>query len=138
LLISPAVIKESVASSSIENINTTVERALQMQLFPESELRQPDKEVQRYREAVYWGFEQLKKLPISTRVVTGIHNKLLPDAKRGYRTNQNALSNSATGQILYTPPPANEIPRLIRDWEIFLHAEDGIDPLVKCAIAHYQ
>ena len=36
LLLSPAIIKESVASSEIENINTTVEKVLQQQLFPES------------------------------------------------------------------------------------------------------
>ena len=62
LLLSPAVIRESVASSNIENINTTVERVLQMQLFPESEQRQPDKEVLQYREAMYWGVEQLKMI----------------------------------------------------------------------------
>lgn len=138
LLLSPTVIKESVASSNIENINTTVEQALQMQLFPESEQRQPDKEVLRYSEAVYWGFGQLRKLPISTRVVLGIYKKLLPSKKNAYRTHQNAISNSATGAVLYTPPPANEIPRLIGNWENFLHADDKIDPLIKCAIAHYQ
>ncbi|MFH0992143.1 MAG: Fic/DOC family N-terminal domain-containing protein [bacterium] len=37
LLLSPAILKESVASSNIENINTTVEQVLQMQLFPENE-----------------------------------------------------------------------------------------------------
>ena len=39
LLLSPSVIKESVASSNIENINTTVEQVLQMQLFSEGERR---------------------------------------------------------------------------------------------------
>ena len=138
LLLSPAVIKESVASSSIENINTTVEQVLQMQLFPEAEQRKPDKEVLQYREAVYWGVEQLKKLPISTRLVLGIHKKLHPDANNGYLTNQNAISNTATGEILYTPPLSNEISRLMGNWENFLHADDGIDPLLKCAITHYQ
>jgi Fic family protein len=138
LLLSPAVIRESVASSNIENINTTVEKVLQMQLFPDAEQRQPDKEVLQYREAVYWGFEQLKKLPISTRLVTGIHKKLIPETKAGFRRTQNAISNGSTGEILYTPPPANEIPALMGNWENFLHKDDGIDPLIKCAIAHYQ
>ncbi|MFI5251703.1 MAG: Fic family protein [Bacteroidota bacterium] len=138
LLLSPAVIRESVASSNIENINTTVEQVLQMQLFPEAEQRQPDKEVLQYREAVYWGFEQLKKLPVSTRLVSGIHRKLIPESKAGFRKTQNAISNSATGEILYTPPSANEISGLMGNWENFLHADDGIDPLIKCAIAHYQ
>jgi len=109
-----------------------------MQLFPEAEQHQPDKEVLRYSDAVYWGVEQLKRLPLSSRLVVGIHNTLLPGAKRGYRTNQNAISNTASGEILYTPPSANELPRLMSNWENFLHAEDGIDPLIKCAVAHYQ
>lgn len=138
LLLSPAIIKESVASSSIENINTTVEHVLQMQLFPEAEQHKPDKEVLRYREAVYWGFEQLKKLPISTRIILGIHKRLLPDEKNAYRKNQNTISNLATGEILYTPPPSNEILKLIGNWEKFIHNDDKIDPLIKCAIAHYQ
>lgn len=138
LLLSPTVLKESVASSSIENINTTVEHVLQMQLFPEAEQRQDDKEVLRYREAIYWGFDQLKKLPISTRLVLGIHKKLLPETKNSYRMHQNTISNTATGEILYTPPPANELSRLVGNWENFLHADDSIDPLIKCAIAHYQ
>lgn len=62
LLLSPAVIKESVASSSIENINTTMEEALQAQLFPEAEQKKPDKEVLWYRDAILWGFENLKKI----------------------------------------------------------------------------
>ena len=37
LLLSPAIIRESVASSGIENINTTVEKVLEQQLFPETE-----------------------------------------------------------------------------------------------------
>ena len=66
LLLSPAVIKESVASSNIENINTTMEEALQAQLFPEAEQKKPDKEVLRYRDAIMWGFDNLKKIPISS------------------------------------------------------------------------
>ncbi len=138
LLLSPAIIRESVASSNIENINTTVEQVLQMQLFPEVEQKPPDKEVLRYREAIYWGFEQLKSTPISTRLVLGIHNKLLPHSRKGYRTLQNAISNTTTGEIFYTPPLASEISNLMGNWEHFVHSENNIDPLIKCIVAHYQ
>jgi Fic family protein len=41
--------------------------------------------------------------------------------------------------VIYTPPPANELPRLLNNWEQFDNKnDDGIDPLVKAAIAHYQ
>src|SRR5262245_20980634 len=63
LLLSPAILKESLASSEIENIHTTLVEALQNQLFPEAQRKAPDKEVLRYREAVLWGHQQLKKIP---------------------------------------------------------------------------
>ncbi len=139
LLLSPAVMKESVASSNIENINTTMEEALQAQLFPEAEQKKPDKEVLRYRDAILWGFENLKKIPISTRLILGIQRQLLPDEHPGYRRSQNQIVNSGTGAVVYTPPSANELPGLISNWESFVNdGDDGIDPLVKAAIAHYQ
>lgn len=139
LLLSPAVIRESVASSNIENINTTMEEALQAQLLPKAEQKKPDKEVLRYRDAILWGFENLKKIPVSTRLILGIQKKLLPDQAPGYRKTQNRIANRATGEVIYTPPPANELPRLLSNWEQFVNnEEDGIDPLVKAAIAHYQ
>ena len=139
LLLSPAVLRESVASSNIENINTTVEQALQMQLFPEAERKSPDKEVLHYRDAVLWGFESLKRLPISTRLILGIHKHLLPDRSDGFRKTQNKIENSSTGEVLYTPPPAQRIAGLIGNWENFVNDEaERLDPLIKCAIAHYQ
>jgi Fic family protein len=139
LLLSPAVIRESVASSNIENINTTMEEALQAQLLPKREQRATDKEVLRYRDAILWGFENLKKMPISTRMILGLEKKLLPDQAPGYRKTQNRIANSTTGEVRYTPPPANELPRLLSNWEQFVNNEgDGIDPLVKAAVAHYQ
>jgi len=139
LLLSPAVLRESVASSKIENIDTTVERALQVQLFPETEQSQPDKEVLHYRDAILWGFESLKKLPISTRIILGVHKRLLPTYSDGYRKTQNRIANSATGEVLYTPPPAQTISRLIGNWEDFVNREhESLDPLIKCAVAHYQ
>ena len=139
LLLSPAVLRESVASSSIENINTTVEQVLQMQLFPEAERKQPDKEVLKYRDAILWGYENLKKIPVSARLILGIHKRLIPGHSNGYRKTQNAIQNSATGEVLYTPPPARDIPKLMSNWERFINDDSvGIDPLVKCAITHYQ
>ena len=138
LLLSPAIIKEAVASSNIENINTTIEEALQGQLFPESEQRKPDKEVLHYRDAIMWGFNNLKNIPISTRLILGIQHTLLPDKPEGYRQQQNRIANDTTKEILYTPPLAPEIPPLMSNWEQFVNAESELDPLIKCALAHYQ
>jgi len=139
LLTSPAILRESVASSSIENINTTVAGVLQGQLFPEAEQRAPDKEVLRYREAMYWGFKNIEKYALSTRVITGIQSQLMPDGNGQYRREQNRIVNLASNESLYTPPPANEIPNLIGNWENYVNAtDDSIDPLIRAIIAHYQ
>lgn len=140
LLLSPAIIKEALASSEIENINTTIERVLQQQLFPETEQKTENKEVIRYKEAIEYGFENMSTLSLSNRLIRGIHNVLLAERSYGYKTYQNHIENSTTKEIIYTPPSATEIERLIANWEQYAHnnKEDKTDPLIKCAILHYQ
>ena len=139
ILLSPAIIKESLASSNIENINTTLEEVLQNELFPEAERKEPDKEVLRYRDAVLYAFDELRKIPLSSRIILGIHNKLIPGADSGYRKTQNKIVNSLTQEVLYSPPPANKIPGLIGNWEKFVNDKNDIyDPVIKSIIAHYQ
>ncbi len=139
LLLNPSIIKESVASSEIENINTTVEKVLEQQLFPESEQKTENKEVLCYRDAILLGFDKMNELPLGSRLILGIHKELLHERSYGFRSTQNRIENSSTDEVLYTPPAPTEIPRLISNWEKYLHnSEDGIDPLIKCAISHYQ
>ncbi len=139
LLLSPSILRESVASSEIENIVTTVVEALRNQLLPESERKEPDKEVLYYREAILWGFDQLKRVPISSRLILGIASRLIPRFKADYRLGQNALQNSATGKIVYMPPIAARIPGFISNWETFMNtSDDGLDPLIRNIIGHYQ
>ncbi len=140
LLMSLAMTKESVESSRIEDIVTTVESVLEGQVLPESEVKGPDKEVLRYREAMYWGMANLKQYSISTRLIQGIHKKLIPSSS-GYRKQQNAIMNQRTEEVIYTPPPATEINQLLQNWENFVNATDAtppLDPLIRCALAHYQ
>lgn len=139
LLLSPAVIKDAVASSEIENIVTTMLEVLQNQVIEESEQRQPDKEVLRYREAVLFGFKEMKKgMPFSTRLIQGIQKRLLVSSS-SYRKGQNKLHNPRTKEVVYTPPSAEKIPKLIENLEKFANQkEEDIDPLIKNALIHYQ
>lgn len=66
LLISPAVIREAVASSRIEHIQTTVENVLKEQLYQGSLQSEPDKEVLMYGRAIQWAASEMKTIPIST------------------------------------------------------------------------
>lgn len=139
LLLSPAILRESVASSNIENINTTVAEVLQAQLFPETERPESNKEVLRYREAVFGGYEMVKEMPITTRVINHIHSTLMPTGSSDIRKVQNKIINTVTGEPIYTPPAASQIPDLLSNWVSFVNDEStDIDPLLRSAIAHYQ
>jgi Fic family protein len=139
LLLSPAIIKESLASSNIENIHTTLEDVLQQTLFPEVERRPENKEVIRYREAALWGFGQLQKIPLSRRVIEGVQRRILPGKEGGFRRVQNRIANQTSGAILYTPPEPQHLDRLISNLEQYMHnEEERLDPLIRTAVSHYQ
>jgi len=140
ILLSPSVIRESVESSIIENINTTTTDVFKNQLLPEAEQTKADKEVIRYKSAIDWGMEKLDESSVSTRLLQGIIRKLLPSTDGQFRTKQNHIVNSSTGNIIYTPPVVNKIPDLVRDWEKFANNTEGdnLHPLIRIALAHYQ
>jgi Fic family protein len=138
LLTAPLLIRESVESSEIENINTTVAKVLENQLLPEGEQNKPDKEVLQYREALYWGMENLNDLSLSNRMILGVHSRLLKERGGTYRQIQNHIVNSKTGEILFTPPLQSQIPELIGNWERYTNENKDLDPLIRVAIAHQQ
>ncbi len=142
LLLSPSIIKESLASSEIEDVHTTLINVLQNSLLPESERRSADKEVLRYREAISFGFSELQKRPIiGTRLMLGIQGTLMQVEGSGFRKDQNAIVNPKTKEIIFVPPRPQDIEALVKNWEEYVNvASDDIkhDPLIKAAIAHYQ
>ena len=138
LLTAPLLIRESVESSGIENINTTVANVLENQLLPEAQRNAPDKEVLHYREALHWGYSKLGEFPLVSRLILGIQKKLIPSGSGKYRGMQNAIQNTRTKEVLYTPPVASDVPMLIGNWEKFVNESKDLDSLIRTAIAHYQ
>lgn len=142
LLLSPAIIKESLASSEIEDIHTTLINVLQNSLLPEIERGKADKEVLRYREAMVHGYKGLQERHLITNnLIIGIQNKLMQVDGQKFRTEQNAIVDANTGVFVFVPPAATEIPNLIKNWEEYVNTKSEEltdDPLIKSAIAHYQ
>ena len=49
------------------------------------------------------------------------------------------IQNAATGKTVFTPPEGEQVIRQkLKNLEDYIHAEDGVDPLVKLAVIHYQ
>lgn len=140
LLISPLLVRESVASSEIENINTTVFEVFEAEILPERQQKGAAKEVLSYREAVLDGFSLVKKRGfLSTNDFVKIQSIVEPN-KTGIRKLGVRVANQATKEILYTPPEGeSNIRDLLANLEKFINNhEDKIDPLIKAAVFHYQ
>ena len=73
---------------------------------------------------------------IHKRLVTGVRgDNALPGE---YRKGQNYVANSKTKQVIYTPPPAAEVPALMAELVGWLRAEHGINPVLEAGIAQFQ
>lgn len=73
---------------------------------------------------------------IHKRLVKGVRgDKALPGE---YRKGQNYVVNSKTSKVIYTPPPAAEVPSLMADLVAWLRTEHGINPVLESGIAQFQ
>ncbi len=139
LLVNPLLVRESVASSGIENINTTVYAVFEAEISEEKRVG-PAKEVLHYKDAMLEGLEIVRKKGfLSTNDFVHLQSIIEP-SKTGVRKIEVAIKNDRTKEILYTPPVTEKVIRdLLKNLEDFVNNhEDGIDPLVKMAMFHYQ
>lgn len=48
------------------------------------------------------------------------------------------IGNPMTGEVTYTPEGRDVVTDELSEWERYIHADDGLDALVRMAAAHYQ
>lgn len=138
-LVDSLILQEARSSSAIENIITTqdaVYRAMAAKGSPDPAA----KEVIDYREALWMGHRLLRDQggigvkALLTVQRTIVHNNAGVRALPG-----TVLKNEATGKIVYTPPAGRElIMRMLGNLEEYMERDDGVDPLVRMAVIHYQ
>lgn len=141
LLTAPLLIKESVESNAIENINTTTIKVLQSEALLAGKLASwPEKEVLHYREALIYGQQQIKHFTgLPTTLLIDIQAILEPN-KKWLRSLPGTIIANSQKQAIYTPPQWLEVIRnLLSNLETFIHKQDDdIDPLIKVAVIHFQ
>jgi len=143
ILLNSLYLQESISSSAVENIHTTIESALEDETKPEKERSHANKEVLNYRDALLGGEKSLEKYGLSSRTIKAIHKNL--KVNRGvpgeFREQQNSLTNEladGSSQVIYTPPVHRDINKLLGNWESFADKNEDFIPLIKTAICHYQ
>lgn len=139
------VAKEATVSSKIEGTQTTLEESLMEEAEVNPERRDDWKEVNNYIEAMNYAIGRLGSLPISSRLIREIHERLM-EGVRGenktpgeYRRSQNWIGGATINDARFVPPPSDDAQVLMGDLEKFLNNEAVILPgIVRIAIAHYQ
>lgn len=140
VFLTPLSIKESVKSSGIENIFTTTLDVLQGQLLPTNKIPKPEKEVLNYKQALLFGYQQIRKKPtIDLDLIQQIQNLIQPK-KSGFRNKSGTkIVNAITGRVVHTPPQTlSEIYELLEELMPFINLKKEIHPLALVAICHYQ
>jgi Fic family protein len=140
ILINSIPLLEARASSEIENIVTTGDRLFQFASTPtDAGADAATKETLRYRTALADGYQSLSERPLSTRTAVDVCRTIKGVAIDIRTTPGTALANDRTGKVVYTPPEGERLIRdLLGNWEIYIHATEDIDPLVRLAVQHYQ
>lgn len=141
VLIDTIGLQEAKASSEIENIITTHDELYQSAVADRKIEDSATKEVLFYKEALWYGYEQVKKRGIITSNLFVKLVQLLKQNQSGVRTLPDTqIKNDRTGEVVYTPPEGESIIRdKLKDLEQFINLpDDGLDPLIKMALIHYQ
>lgn len=139
LLIEPLTVREAVASSGIENINTTVSEVFQAELFAEQLITKAQKETLHYKDALREGYMLINGQKfLNTNSYEKLQSILEP-TKTDIRKLPEPIKNEATGEIIYTPPVGEELLRnLLKNFDEYLNRDNSTDPLIKMAVLHYQ
>ncbi len=146
LLLGPYLTREAVASSRIEGTQTSLGEVLKAEASGAPTQSEDVAEVERYVAATRQGYELVRTLPLTQRLILDLHKTLLA----GVRGKEKMPGRVRTSPVwvgsptdspdtaLYVPPLPGDLPELLQDWEEFVNTPDMNPTLIRCALMHYQ
>ncbi len=146
LLIRPYLLREALSSTRIEGTQASLAQVFEVEATGASPNADVE-EVLNYIEALEWALAAADALPLGVRLVCEIHRRLLAGVRGRermpgeLRRTQNWVGDggSTIETTRYVPPPPDELPALLSDWERYAHDDSAETPLlVRHALLHYQ
>jgi len=140
ILINSLPLQEARSSSAIENVLTTNDKLFEAFASKSNEYDPQTKEVLRYKEALWEGYNSLNKNNLlTTNLFISIFQKI-KETTAGIRNTPGTKISTSAGEVIYTPPEGEN---LIRDklynLEEYINSDDDkTDPMIKLAVIHYQ
>jgi len=141
IVINSLVLQEAKDSSEIENIITTYDEVYRSDISSDF-ISQDIKEVQNYKDALYFGFDIIKTKKILTvNHIKQIQATLEENEAKFRKQSGTVLKNPITGEIKLIPPQhPQDIIDLMSNLADYINDSslEDFDSLVKMAIIHYQ
>ncbi len=142
-----ALLLEAHHTTHIEGTQLTIEQAERLWAGQVVEHTQPDdvRELLNYREAFHLVSDYLGSgEPVTEGLIREIHKRLVEGVRGGqggpgaYRTVQNLVVNSQTREVIYTPPPPEDVPPMMQELVAWLRDESAVHPVLVSGIAQFQ
>jgi Fic family protein len=136
--------KEALLSAQIEGTQCTFDDVLDPDNAPA--LSKDVADVVRYVAATEYAVERMKSLPLCMRLLRETHARLI-EGTRGeakqpgcVRASQNWIGPAAStiATASYVPPNVDDMAQALSDLERFINEAEGVDPVTKAALVHYQ
>jgi len=140
MLINTLGMQEAKDSSAIENVVTTHDELFRDDVFPERTGSAEAKEVLRYRQALWVGFNAVRASGLLTNTHIVQIQAELERNDAGFRRLPGTTLQDGAGRVVYTPPEPDQVVGLMGDLERFINDDSlfGVDPLIKMALIHHQ
>jgi len=142
-----ALIKSAHSSTAIEGNPLTIEEVSALAEGRNVMVRRKDKrEVLNYLEALECIPEFAEKNPFLPSDLLSMHKLVTKDTLENpgdegiFRNRQVYVINRATNEVIFMPPPTEEVPRLVDNFLGWFNADEinEIDPVIEAGITHYE
>lgn len=144
LFISMYVRKEALMSSQIEGTQATLEDVLDPLLEENTNRNVAD--VINYIKATEYAIKRLENFPLCNRLIKETHHVLMQDGRGQeknpgeFRYSQNWIGGqgSSLKNARFIPPNPEDMQEAMSNLEKYLNDDDGLNPLIRAALIHYQ
>lgn len=138
--------KDATYSSQIEGTQATLQDAIAAPITEEQSKLSPDvDDIIYYINAVNYGIELAKTLPLSWRYICEMHGRLMKGARATqhaypgeFRRGQNWIGGKIPSDAAFVPPAVPDMNTALDDLEKFIHADDNFPSLIKAGLLHAQ
>jgi Fic family protein len=142
-----ALIRSAHSSTAIEGNPLSLEEVSALAAGREITVRRKDRqEVLNYLEALGRIPEFVQRTPFTSEDLLQIHKVVTKETLENaqdegvFRNRQVFVGNRITGEVIYMPPPTNQVPQLVNDFFEWFNSQevDEIDPVIEAGLTHYE